>query len=73
MGPGYVSFCRGSISWDQDTFPFAGDPFPWWIRGGFDPDTYGIRGSADPKHWGGGSGNTTFVCVCVCIAWVAPY
>ena len=55
-------------------FPFARDPFPWWIRGGSDLDTYGIHGSADPTHWGGGSGNTTliilvdaFVCVCICM------
>ena len=67
-------FFIGSISWDQDTFPFARDLFPWWIRGGSDPDTYGIRWSADPTHWGGGSGNTAliilvdaFVCVCICM------
>ena len=44
------------------------------FHGGSDPDTYGIRGSTDPTHWGGGSGNTALiilvdaiVCVRICM------
>ena len=56
----FFIFFTGSVSWDQDTFPSAGDTFPWWIRGRSDPYTYRICGFADPTHWGGGFSNTGF-------------